>query len=215
MGLLTGWITGLVLLIMLAIILEMLLPNSSMRGYVKMVISLLILVAMLKPILSIFTVDTEKWMRDLQSTDPYGTESIETQINLQKSEIDEVRAAYISEQVADQLIEQAEETLRDTYSLEFTSVDVKQEMGQGGQGDEEVVDIHAVVRDVQSESAEQTSRSEIETVQIDLSKQHEGRSDSINLLPVKTFLSESWEIPTERITLFLEGGEQVDEAGSS
>ncbi|MCM2674978.1 stage III sporulation protein AF [Alkalicoccobacillus plakortidis] len=210
MGLLTGWITGLVLLIMLAILLEMLLPNSSMRGYVKMVISLLILIAMLKPILSIFTVDSEEWIRNLQTGDQYQTESIETQINLQKSGLDEVRAAYISEQVADQLVDKAEETLRDTYSLEFASVDVMQEMGQGGQEDEEAVSIHAVVREIHPQQNTDAVRSEIKRVQIDLSKQQPSKeSDSIDLLPVINYLSDSWEIP-ESITLLLEGGEQVD-----
>ena len=211
MGLLTGWITGLVLLIMLAILLEMLLPNSSMRGYVKMVISLLILIAMLKPILSIFTVDSEEWIRNLQTGDQYQTESIETQINLQKSGLDEVRAAYISEQVADQLVDKAEETLRDTYSLEFASVDVMQEMGQGGQEDEEAVSIHAVVREIHPQQNTDAVRSEIKRVQIDLSKQQPSKeSDSIDLLPVINYLSDSWEIPAESITLLLEGGEQVD-----
>ena len=211
MGLLTGWITGLVLLIMLAILLEMLLPNSSMRGYVKMVISLLILIAMLKPILSIFTVDSEEWIRNLQTGDQYQTESIETQINLQKSGLDEVRAAYISEQVADQLVDKAEETLRDTYSLEFASVDVMQEMGQGGQEDEEAVSIHAVVRELHPQQNTDAVRSEIKRVQIDLSKQQPSKeSDSIDLLPVINYLSDSWEIPAESITLLLEGGEQVD-----
>ncbi|TSB45394.1 stage III sporulation protein AF [Alkalicoccobacillus porphyridii] len=215
MGLLTGWVTGIVLLIMLAIILEMLLPNSAMRGYVKLVVSLLILIAMLRPVLSLFTVDTDEWLHGLQRGDPYGTELIEEQINLQKSEIEKVRAAYISEQVADQLIEQTEETLRDTYSLEFTSVDVEQEMGQGGQENEEAVAILAVVRKVQANTLAENSQSQIETVQIDLSDPHDSESNSINLLPVKKFLAEKWEIPEDRITLSMEGGDQEDEEGGS
>ncbi|MFK3937190.1 stage III sporulation protein AF [Alkalihalobacillus sp. NPDC078783] len=206
---LTGWITGLVLLIMLAIILEMLLPNSSMRGYVKMVISLLILVAMLKPVLSLFTMDSDEWVRNLQASDPYETNSIESQINLQKSGLEEVRAAYISEQVADQLVEQAEETMRDTYSLEFASVEVLQETGQGGQEDEEAVEIHAVVRESEEQMEEQTTTREIQTVRVDLSKQP-NEEETVDLLPVKKYLSESWEIPESKIMLYLEGGEQVD-----
>ncbi|MEN0644090.1 stage III sporulation protein AF [Alkalicoccobacillus gibsonii] len=206
---LTGWITGLVLLIMLAIILEMLLPNSSMRGYVKMVISLLILVAMLKPVLSLFTMDADDWVQNLQASDPYETNSIESQINLQKSGLEEVRAAYISEQVADQLVEQAEETMRDTYSLEFASVEVLQETEQGGQEDEEAVEVHAVVRESEEQAEEQTTTREIQTVRVDLSKQP-SEEETVDLLPVKKYLAESWEIPESKIMLYLEGGEQVD-----
>lgn len=174
-----------------------------------MVISLLILVAMLKPVLSLFTMDSDEWVRNLQVSDPYQTNSIESQINLQKSGLEEVRAAYISEQVADQLVEQAEETMRDTYSLEFASVEVLQETGQGGQEDEEAVEVHAVVRESEEQTEEQTTTREIQTVRVDLSKQPT-EEETVDLLPVKKYLSESWEIPESKIMLYLEGGEQVD-----
>ncbi|MFP3440851.1 stage III sporulation protein AF, partial [Pantoea sp. SIMBA_133] len=57
MAVITGWITNIIVLILLATVLELLLPNSSMQRYVKMVIGLMLMAVILSPILTIFTKD--------------------------------------------------------------------------------------------------------------------------------------------------------------
>ncbi|MCY8267765.1 stage III sporulation protein AF, partial [Bacillus haynesii] len=43
MEFLTEWLTNIILFILMAIVIDMLLPNSSMQKYAKMVISLLLM----------------------------------------------------------------------------------------------------------------------------------------------------------------------------
>lgn len=58
MGLyLTTWLKKLILLVLLAAITDMLLPNTNFQKYARMVIGLLIILIMLAPILTIFNLD--------------------------------------------------------------------------------------------------------------------------------------------------------------
>lgn len=59
MSFLTEWLTSIVLFILFAIVIDMLLPNSSMQKYAKMVVSLLLIVVMLNPIFKLFKTDPE------------------------------------------------------------------------------------------------------------------------------------------------------------
>jgi len=68
MALISSWITNILLLILFATILELLLPNSSTQRYVKLVVGLMILVAMLQPVLSIFHEDPETLMEKVMNS---------------------------------------------------------------------------------------------------------------------------------------------------
>lgn len=57
MSFLTEWIANIILFIMLAVILDLLLPNSAMQKYAKMVISLLLIVIILSPIFKLLSAD--------------------------------------------------------------------------------------------------------------------------------------------------------------
>lgn len=59
MSFLTEWLTTIVLFILFAIVIDMLLPSSSMQKYAKMVVSLLLIVVMLTPIFKLFKTDPE------------------------------------------------------------------------------------------------------------------------------------------------------------
>lgn len=53
MTFLSDWLRGLILVIFLAVILDMILPNNAMQRYAKMVMGLLIILLMLSPILKL------------------------------------------------------------------------------------------------------------------------------------------------------------------
>lgn len=50
MGWLSNWLQELIMIVLLATFVDMLLPNRSMERYVKLVLSLLILLTLLSPI---------------------------------------------------------------------------------------------------------------------------------------------------------------------
>lgn len=59
MSFLTEWLTSIILFILFAIVIDMLLPSSSMQKYAKMVVSLLLIIVMLNPIFKLFKTDPE------------------------------------------------------------------------------------------------------------------------------------------------------------
>ena len=61
------WLTNIILLILLATILELLLPKNALQKYVKMVVGLLLLIVLLQPVFTIFTEDFDRWLyRDIR-----------------------------------------------------------------------------------------------------------------------------------------------------
>lgn len=54
------WVKHIVLLILMATFLDLILPNSSMRKYVKLVVGFLLILLILSPILQLFKLDQDR-----------------------------------------------------------------------------------------------------------------------------------------------------------
>ena len=54
MSFLTSWISNIIIFILLATVIDMLLPSSSLQKYTKMVIGLLLIAIIITPILRLF-----------------------------------------------------------------------------------------------------------------------------------------------------------------
>ena len=54
MSFLSSWISNIIIFILLATVIDMLLPSSSLQKYTKMVIGLLLIAIIITPILSLF-----------------------------------------------------------------------------------------------------------------------------------------------------------------
>ncbi|WP_088104720.1 stage III sporulation protein AF [Halalkalibacter urbisdiaboli] len=216
MGFLTEWLTNIILLILLATILELMLPNSNMQRYVKMVVGLLLLVMILQPLLSIFTKDVDEWLFSLSNQVDNEKNSVEESINLQKRDIELGQLAYISEQVAVQLERQVEETLREEYSLEVARIDVEvSETTEAPVEMEDLKTIYVEVTEVKEDESEEEMQEQVRpvsTVRIDTSSPLKTKEteQTIELKPVQQFLSESWQIPTDTISLAWEGGKRAE-----
>ncbi|MFD2170909.1 stage III sporulation protein AF [Tumebacillus lipolyticus] len=97
---LSEWMRGLILIIFLAVVLDMILPNNAMQRYVKLVMGLLIILLMLSPLLKL-----------------YGTSVYEMDFTLEKmfakeggemKSLDEIaqKGALLQEQQANNALEQ-------------------------------------------------------------------------------------------------------------
>ncbi|WP_100404759.1 stage III sporulation protein AF [Bacillus solitudinis] len=214
MGFLTEWLTNIILLILLATILELMLPNSNMQRYVKMVVGLLLLVMILQPLLSIFTTDVDEWLFSLSNEVDREKMSIEESINLQKRDIELGQLAYISEQVAVQLEKQVEETLREDYSLEVSKLEVK--VDEDAVHPLEMEDVRSIYIELKEwedpENFGENDEVKAVSVVIDTTKPLpiQEQDEFIDLDPVRQFLSESWQVHTETISLAWEGGKRAE-----
>lgn len=211
MSFFTDWLTNIIVLILLATIVEMMLPNSEMRRYVKMTVGILLLFLILKPLLSIFTVDVEQTFSHLVTEAVQSDYKTEKLINLQKTEIENGQRAYISEQIAVQLKEEMKEVLQTEHALTITSVEV--ELNEKGRdiSDLEIktVSVHVKPHEVEEDDERVI---QIEEVKIDTSQQRplELYKESTNELEkIRTLLSEKWQLPEEAILLTWEGGKRA------
>lgn len=109
-----------------AMVVDLILPSSKLRQYVKLVIGLLLILIILQPILSIFNVDVHRMVDQLITTnpDPSMESRIENGMNQQKSEIEQIQAAYVLEEMVVQMENMVEKELEETYNYQIVDMEV-------------------------------------------------------------------------------------------
>ncbi len=207
MGYLTDWITSIILFILLATVVEMLLPNSSMQKYTKLVIGLLLIVVILTPILKLLSTDMDELFAKMTTHSSYTSETnTENLIEMKKKEIQASHAAYILDKAAVLMKEDVEEELRESYGL--TVKDLKVVVKNEDQLTEMPIEenIESVV--ILLEQADQkTAIQVVKPVQIDTSRQKEPASSSKEEGKIANFLADRWQLQPTNISVAVEGGD--------
>ncbi|MFJ5964917.1 stage III sporulation protein AF [Bacillus sp. NPDC093026] len=207
MGFLTEWITSIILFILFAIVIDLLLPNSSMQKYAKMVVSLLLIVVMLNPIFALFRADPDQIFSELmKGKEEAQSDEIKNQMNLEKKEIQASHRAYILKQMAVQLEKSAKESLeKENYEMKQVEVLTDEEhLDQNMEANQ--FRIKAVISPLTQDAVETVAK-----VEIDLSSQKEERAGSSQeMVRVKKELADIWNMNPEHITVHIEGGDTVD-----
>jgi len=197
MGFITGWITNIVLFILLAIIIELLLPNSSMQKYVKMVIGLLLIVIILNPLFSILSSDIDELMASIKISPVQDEKNIENLIEMKKKEIQASNHAYILEQTAVQMKTQVEEELVENYDLTVDHVDLTMD-----DENEEIVSVEVILSDSQANA--NTEIPVVKPVEIDTTKQLTSETHQRDVKEIISFLATVWEMDAEMIAVTVE-----------
>ncbi|MED3551080.1 stage III sporulation protein AF [Cytobacillus praedii] len=117
------WITNIILFVLLATVIDMLLPNSNLQKYIKMVTGLLLIAIILTPILKLVSNDFEEVLASIPALEASGGKNLENSIEMQKKEIQAFQHAYILEEMDVQLKKDVEEELMEQYGLEIVNVD--------------------------------------------------------------------------------------------
>ncbi|PYZ98583.1 stage III sporulation protein AF [Alteribacter lacisalsi] len=219
MAFVTEWVANIIMLVLFAAILELLLPNSSLQRYVKLVVGLMVLMVMIQPILSVFHSDPEEWFHAMAEwvDDDYG--SHETSLQQKKIDIDDGTRAYISEYMAVLLTRQVSDDLEKKFGVVPASIEV--EMNEYTEG-EEVLEGVGAVRITLAEPHPNPEGDEdpdnlivpVEAVVI-LTGEEEPIEDShssgiTGSEEIRAFLAETWNIPETLIELEMKGGGSHD-----
>ncbi|MFN7251149.1 MAG: stage III sporulation protein AF [Anaerobacillus sp.] len=209
MQLLTEWISNIILLILLASVLELLLPNSSLQRYVKMVVGLLLLVIILTPLISIFTKDVDSWVSSIGLSNHLEEKNVQFSLENKKKEIQQVTLAYISEQVAVQLKRQVEEEMITKFDKEV--VEVMVDLNDFLEEDDylnSIVQVSILLKKVDSDIEEgDKTVPVVALVEIDTSKGVEPLQETTtNKQEILQYLATTWTIPIEKVEVLMEGG---------
>ena len=199
MEFLNEWITNIIVFILLAVVVEMLLPQTSLQKYVKLILGLLLIVMILKPLFTIFSLD-EKMLLKAAEQFPENL-SLEKSIEKKKLEIQAEQAAYILEQTAVQLKELSETGLVEQFGYRFS--DLQLEMKDNEFVDslemamEQIVAIKVSLEPYQEDSAVEAVKEIIintrETVQKDDKTEQ-----------IAKYLAQQWEVDPSIIEIFIE-----------
>ncbi|MBU8806001.1 stage III sporulation protein AF [Bacillus subtilis] len=203
MSFLTEWLTTIVLFILFAIVIDMLLPSSSMQKYAKMVVSLLLIVVMLTPIFKLFKTDPEIIFEYLTKNGQSESADIKNQINSKKIEIQASQRAYILEEMAVQLKKKAEERFsHDEYKVGR----IKLTVGEKVDSEEDIKTISVYMAPSSEKTVQTVAPVHIDTDHAYVTKEAAEQKEAKQ---IQTQLADIWEIGSEKITVHMEGGESV------
>lgn len=204
---LTEWITSIILFILLATVVEMLLPNSAMQKYTKLVIGLLLIVVILTPILKLLSSDMDELFAKM-ATLPSHTEEETTEklIEMKKKEIQASHAAYILDKWAVLMQEDVEGELRETYGLTVKDLNivVKNENKLTDMPLEENIESVVILL---KKAKEETAITAVKPINIDTSRPNVAASSTKEEGKVVSFLADRWQLQPTIISVAVEGGD--------
>ncbi len=189
-------------------IIELLLPNSSMKKYINMVVGLLLILIFLQPLFQLFNVDIDDVMKEampiLDTTSE--EENMKNLIELKKSEIQASQAAYVVEEMAVQMEKQAEEGLREKYGVNIQ--DISLQFKEKDNIDLENLENIEIVLNQNQDQNQTESQGTVEEVVIDIGEEQLNDENQSTQLTkeVKNYLHDSWQLTNQQITILWEGG---------
>lgn len=204
MGFLTEWITNIIVLVLLAGVIELLLPGNQFQSYIKMVIGLLILLAMLSPLFKLLNSDMDQVFQAMDLPAAAKENEIKNSIEKNKSEIQGAQRAYILEQMAVPMKEKVQEELNQTYELEIVDLQVHTNSGTESLKPEDITGVKVVL----ANHHESAGISEVSEVEVSISeKKHQAEKDGVPEEIVE-FLASQWQLDEQQLEVEMEGGEE-------
>lgn len=205
------WITNIILFVLLATVIDMLLPNSNLQKYTKMVTGLLLIAVILTPIFKLISSDFEESMAKISVWNNNESKNIENLIENKKTEIQSTQQAYILETMAVQLEKDAKEELMDQYGLTIAKIDflMNEDDQQAFPGNLEKV----IVKLEQPNSAAEA----VEVVEpVDISTSNPlpaKRANENEYADIASLLSQKWDIREQTIEIEMVEGGKTEQNG--
>ena len=206
MSILTDWVTNIIVFILFAIILDMLLPSSTMQKYTKLVVGLLLIAVFITPILSIFNKNfTGDIQEKILQSSTWSNPNLENSFESKKREIEETQQAYILEHMAVQLKTEAEKELMDQSNYAIEDIEITLLDKNGEMNVENIETIQVFVAEHQESSSESVQPVEKIEIMID---ENETNVKEVPSSELSTLLSTIWGIDPSKIVIGLnEGGD--------
>jgi stage III sporulation protein AF len=203
MDILKEWVTNIILFILIATIIDMLLPNSSMQKYTKMVTGLILIAIILTPILKLISKDFETSMGSIPSYQAPGEKNIKNSIDLKKKEIQASQHAYILEEMAVQLKKDVKEELMNQYGLEIETIDLAVNEESAKAFPKNLQKVTVLLK--QPENSVKTVET-IKQIDINTEKPLPSAGTTEETKQIASFLSKKWKVTEQTIEVSIEGG---------
>ncbi|RSD27397.1 stage III sporulation protein AF [Mesobacillus subterraneus] len=197
------WITNIIIFILLATVLDMLLPNSSFQKYTKIVTGLILIAIILSPVMKLFTSDFETAIASMSQFTSQEDENVKNSIEFKKKEIQASQHAYILQTMAVQLKTAAEEELMEQQGMEIANIELEvNEQDQRSFPE----NLDSVIVTVKKAQDEEEAVAVVREVEIDTNAPLPSKRTSQNTDQISSLLSEKWNVPEKSIQIMIEGG---------
>ncbi|MFC4617954.1 stage III sporulation protein AF [Camelliibacillus cellulosilyticus] len=200
------WIGQIILLIMLAMILELLLPNDSFRRYVKMVIGLVLIIALLTPIFKVVKTPVNELFQNIKP--PEQADAIKNSLNTNVKVIESSNQEYIHKQMAVRMANAVQKELIKRYDLQVNNIDLTLN-DENPQSPVEHADVQLGEAKADAESKGSDSKV-VHPVHIKVTINEGSKKDKEAKMKktdeIKAFLAQSWGIAPKHLSVHVEGG---------
>ncbi|WP_047979947.1 stage III sporulation protein AF [Ornithinibacillus contaminans] len=209
MDLLIQWVSQIIVFILVATIIDLLIPAGSMKKYIKFVVGLVLILLFLQPIFHLVNFDIEEAVSssfsELFEDNPQAA-NLENLIELQKNEIESSSSAYILEQMAVQMKDIASAPLSDEYQTEIQDITFEFVDGTVYTDEELYEKLEEVIVYLRESQAGEGTVHAVEDVVIDTKGQVVNSDKEVDLEGMQSLLRDVWEITDKKITVIWEGG---------
>ncbi|MFU0791502.1 stage III sporulation protein AF [Virgibacillus proomii] len=199
------WVTQIIIFILLATVIDLLIPASSFKKYIKLVVGFILILILLKPIFFLFQIDVQHALEASISKLDRNSQQVESMENLiesQKNEIEGTQDAYILEQMAVQLKQIAKEPLKEGFQTEIKDIEFR--FTHQGENTFENLD-EVIVYLTESNNDGEGAVRVVDDVVIYSDSPNTSKEDK-KLQEIEAVLNEVWEMDKKKLILQWEGG---------
>lgn len=185
---------------LLAFIVDLILPDTNLKQYVKLVIGILLILIIIEPLLSIFKIDVDYLVEELTFSEQgvVVENEIENEMNSKKNEIESLQSAYVLEEVVVQMKNKVEEELGEDYEAKIINLEVSEDQDST----KEKRNFKNIFVQLDKSNNQSTETVEEVTIQITGSNsEQEAIMDEGQSSEIKTFLAKEWEVDESVITI--------------
>ncbi|MFX3622589.1 MAG: stage III sporulation protein AF [Ectobacillus sp.] len=205
MEFITEWVRNIIVFLLLATVLHMILPNSSLQKYVKFVVSLLLIVLILTPLFQLLQMDIHQVIAKFDQNKYLQNNQAENAINAKKKEIQASQRAYILEQMAVQMKKQIGKELETRYGVKVVNLEVivpkeKQEI----KSQHDIQSVTVLMEKVDPQRPETVEA--IKPIEINTSAPYQSSMDNQASEDIQQFLAQEWQLEEGQIQLEMKGG---------
>lgn len=198
------WITNIIIFVLLATVIDMLLPNSNYQKYTKMVTGLLLIAVILTPVLKLISNDFEEALASIPVFEASGEKNMENLIEMKKKEIQASQDAYILEQMmAVQLKSDAKEELMEQYGVEITEINL---LVAGNDKRASLENLQKVKVQLKHEDEEAGAVEVVKKININTEETLPSNRPNNDAEKIASFLAKKWNVNEEIIEVLVEGG---------
>ena len=202
MSFLTDWITNIIIFVLLATVIDMLLPSSNMQKYAKIVTGLLLITIILTPLFKLMSSDFDEVMDSIDLNGTSKNNSVENVIEMKKKEIQASQHAYILEQMAVQMKQQAEKEMMDEHGKVIEKVTVKADDLENVPDSITEVSVMLKDKEIENDSTIET----VQDVEIDTGSEARKKTPEEDTSQLASLLAKQWNLTPDKIIITVEGG---------